>query len=137
VGCVGSAGSEEEDVRGRLRDGWCSSSSSSWVYEDDGAGEGNEMGVEWEKRLGLINVDVVVVEDIIDNLLLKLFLLGGVVEVKEGTEGREGLRKRKMDCGGEDVEVSRIRGPVIYQANKTNRGCTAPTRSLEGGRWGI
>ena len=34
------------------------------------------MGVEWEKRLGLINVDVVVVEDIIDNLLLKLFLLG-------------------------------------------------------------
>ena len=66
MGCSAacSAGADEEDdVRARLRDGWCSSSSSSWVYEDDGAGEGNE---EWEKRLGLINVDVVVVEDIID-----------------------------------------------------------------------
>ena len=63
---MGSAGSEEEedDVRARLWDGCCSSSSSSW--EDDGAGEGNDVGVEWEKRLGSINV---VVEDIIDSLV--------------------------------------------------------------------
>lgn len=82
MGFVGSAEDEEEDVRARLRDGWwCSSSSSSWVYEDDGAGEGNEMGVEWEKRLGLINVDVVVVEDIIDKFIVKVVPVGDVVEV--------------------------------------------------------
>ena len=28
-----------------------------------------------------------------------MFLVGDVVEVKEGTDGREGLRKRKTDCG--------------------------------------
>lgn len=74
VDFVGSAGAEEEeeDVRARLRDDCCSSSSSSCVYEDDGAGEGNEMGVECEKRLGLINVDVVVVEDIIDKFIVKV-----------------------------------------------------------------
>lgn len=71
MGFVDSAAAvEEEDVRARLRDGCCSSSSSSWVYEEDGAGEGNDMGVEREKRLGLMNVVVVVVvEDIVDSLL--------------------------------------------------------------------
>ena len=42
-----------------------------------------------------------------------MFLVGDVVEVKEGTGGGEGLRKRKTDCGtnslpnegGKDVEV--------------------------------
>jgi hypothetical protein len=39
------------------------------VDEDEGAGEGNDMGVDREKRLGLINVVVVVVvEVIIDSL---------------------------------------------------------------------
>ena len=39
-----------------------------------------------------------------------------------------------MDCGGEDVEVTRIRGPIIYHANRNNRECTAPKRSSEGVR---
>lgn len=83
AGFVVSAGAEEDEdeaVRARLRDDCCSSSSSSWVYEDDGAGEGNEMGVEWEKRLGLINVDVVV-EDIIDKFIVRVVPVGDVVEV--------------------------------------------------------
>jgi len=45
-------------------------------------------------------------------------LLGDVVEVKEGTDGREGLRKRKTDCGtnsqGKDVELNCAYVALLY-----------------------
>ena len=58
------------------------------------------MGVEWEKRLGLINVDVGVVEDIIDKFIVRVVPVGDVVEVKEGTEGREGFKEEKDGLRG-------------------------------------